>query len=285
MKPATLVLIALLLVLPAVSGATTIKLKTLPGHDVSISIWNTDFTVIYSAPEKYLSDIYGDVTHIYEGTQSSFGVMVVVEAFDVKKYREQFPGPYAAGETIQLPNLFPEDYTPPEYDDEEPPAEPEEPQNQTEEIQEDIQDNQEDTILASAIASNGSVFNDGNYQIVYYTVGGIFILGVIAAIVVFLISKLKAPKTIQYGMEPVKLNVKYKSSSSTDRDLDVIEKEIEDVERQIEQYKKRNRLDDAQRRLEEKKKMLERLKKEEHHTSSPSHHRSEEHSRYKKRFY
>jgi hypothetical protein len=284
MRSLVITIIALLLILPLASAATTIKLKTLPGHDVFISIWTEGLGSQVTSPKKYLSDINGEVTHVYEGSTSPFDVLVIVKAFDIQKYREEF-GPYETGGVVQLPDLLPESYTPPvEEDDNSTGEESNEDNstiaNSTNEENNSSEENQE-------ITGNGGFsfeFLSGDKaKTVYYVIGAIFIVAVVAVMVVYVLTRMKRSKPVQYGMEPVKLPEKPKHGSSGDKYLDSIEREIDDVERQIEQYKKRNRLEEAQKRLEEKKRILEKIKRGENIDYAKD--SSKEDQKHKKRFY
>lgn len=113
------VITILLLIIPITSASTTIKLKTLPGHEVIISIWSPDFKTQYETPKRYTSDINGSVTHIYENEEPTFGVLVLVKLFGVQKYRNM-SGPYSAGGVINLPNLLPERCTLPKNENNSP---------------------------------------------------------------------------------------------------------------------------------------------------------------------
>lgn len=269
-----LIIAALILIFPLTTAATVLEGKTLPGRSVTVSVWS-ESGAQYQAPELQTSDIYGEYSYTYEGDDAPFEVLVIVKTFNVQEYREYF-GPYAElGGTIQLPDLLPEDYVNPlgENDENEP-----DDNNSTGENNETGENDESNNTNENNETDNGNQSNitgdvtgevtgdslDNNVvKIFYYVLGAIFIIGVVAAIVVLLMTKLRggAPaKPAKFGMEPVKLNEKYKSSGD-DRDLDKIEEEIEMVEKQIEMYKKRNRLSEAEKRLEEKKKMLEKLKK------------------------
>ncbi|MBU0907891.1 MAG: hypothetical protein KKD18_04965 [Nanoarchaeota archaeon] len=282
-----LIIIALILIVPLTDAATTIKGKTLPGRDVAVSIWKDENgPPQYQAPELTRSDIYGIYQYTYDGDKTPFTVLVIIKSFNIQEYRQYF-GPFESlGGTIQLPDLLPEGYIDPtQWDDETNDNE----DNITNDQDDDITDENNDNLTNENNDNNQETdsdstipwFNENTLQILYYILGGIFIVGVIAAIVVFIITKIKnAPKKpIRYGMEPVKLDTKYKGAGN-DKYLSKIEEEIDDVERQIEQYKKRNRLEDAERRLEEKKKLLEKLKKGENFGSS----KEEREEKYKKKF-
>ena len=278
MKPIALTIIALLLILPLASAATTIKLKTIPGHDVFISVWDTAFETQHQSPGKSLSDINGDVQYIYDGTSTPFGVLVIVKAFGVEKYREEF-GPYNIGSVIQLPDILPDALKSAmgissNISSNVTNVTENETTNNTSENNSQNNSEVEETLnttgsltgnVAKETGGNESSFSEiltsSTAKTVYYVFGAIFILAMFLLIITYTVAKIRSPKKIPYGMEPVNLNRQSRQDSSGDKYLDKIEKEIDDVDRQIDQYKKRNILDDAQRRLEEKKKMLERLKR------------------------
>lgn len=291
MRSVTIILIAFLLILPLVSASTTIKLRTLPGHTIYISIWSSSQENQIESPKKYLSDINGDVQHTYEGTTSPFDVLVVVKAFDVQKYREYF-GPYVTGGVVQLPNLLPEGFEAFEGNES---LVNNTKINNTNDTNDSVnQTNNETTgtitgdsvqeITNSSENTPSKFFTGDVAKVIYSIFGVIFIAGVIIVIIIFIVTKIRRPRKIQYGMEPVKLDVKYRPDPSGDKYLDNIEKEIENVGIQIEQYKKRNRLEEAQKRLEEKKRVLERIKRGDNIDSSSSSKEDRE-NKYKKRFY
>lgn len=278
-------LIALLLIFPVASAATTIRVKTLPGHDVYISIWDQNFGHQITSPKKYLAGIDGEVEHVYDGTTSPFGVMVIVKLFESQKYREQF-GPYTTtGGTIDLPDLLPDGYDP--GDDESADTGVNNTNtnntaaginntitNQTGNLTTGSQDKGQNISFKSIFASTAAI-------VIYCIIGGIILLAIIAAIIMVIVRKIRSSKPARYGMEPVSLNTKYRPPSG-DKYLDNIEKEIDNVDRQIEQYKKRNLLEDAQRRLEEKKRVLEKIKRGENVDYSRNN--NQDH-KFKKRFY
>jgi hypothetical protein len=300
MRSVIIVLIALLLILPLASAATTIKIKTLPSHDVFISVWDVNFETQYAPPKKSVATLDGDAQYIYEGTRSPFGVLVIVKAFDIQKYREEF-GPFNTGGVVQLPNLLPDDYEPPEGNDDvvtdnstdddsdddtaiDNSTDDDSEDNDT--IVDDSTDNQNAT--EEDWGSFTEIFTGDTAKIIYYIIGAIFIIAMVALIVIFILTRVRRPKPIQYGMEPVKFTEKPKPQPSGDKYLDSIEKEIENIDRQIEQYKKRNRLEEAQKRLEEKKRVLEKIKRgEEMDYAKTSGHQKQSDSehKFKKRFY
>lgn len=306
MKQFTLMLTVLLLILPLASAATTIKLTTVPGNDVYISIWDDEFAAQLKAPKKYIADINGQVQHSYDGTSSPFGVLVVVKYFGEEKYRERL-GPYTVGGTIVLPDLLPDGYDPTlEEDDQETPATPAENITQTN-ITTTNNNTNETNLTGSAIQETETTniislnfLSSQTAKTAYFIIGGIAVIAIIVKIIIFTISRLKLSRSSsQYGMEPVKFSGKPKFNPSGDKYLDHIEREIENLDHQIDQYKKRSRLEDAQRRLEEKKRILEKMKRGENNSFSrnnreeqrfkkneSSERYSDEHEhKFKKRFY
>ncbi|MFH1802723.1 MAG: hypothetical protein ABH864_04740 [archaeon] len=282
--------VALLLLIPLTAAATTVKLTTLPGRDVFISAWSENLGYQISPPEHFLSDVYGHVEYSYEKTTSPFEVLVIVKnaLTGIQEYREEL-GPYNAGGTVELPALIPDGYVNP-LDMEDDPTNDPPADNPTDDetdnppaddpIDNETEDNQTN-ITGNAISDEGIGLEPETMKIIYYVLGSIFVVGIIGAIVIFVMMKVRHHEsTPRYGMEPVNLDKRHRQDHSGDKDLDSIESEIENVERQIDMYKKRNRLSDAEKRLEEKKKMLERIKRGEKIES----HKEERDSKYKRRF-
>jgi hypothetical protein len=268
-----IIFVALLLVMPLCSAATTIKLNTMPGREVFVSIWAEGHGLQLDPPKKYLSDVYGHVEHVYEGTTSPFDVLVIVKSFGVQEYREEF-GSYEIGGTVQLPDLVAEGYVNPLSAGDSSESDSTEDGSNDEVTSTDNSTNEGDMgnetgennvtgITGHAISEGGFNMSPEVTKIIYYILGSVFVVGAIAAIVMFTMMKVRrrgsGPPV--YGMAPVKLDKKYKREGSSDRNLDSIENEIEDVEKQIDMYRKRSRLSDAEKRLDEKRKMLESLKR------------------------
>lgn len=297
MKSGLIIAIFALFLLLPLCTATTIKVTTLPGRDVFVSIWTEDGEAQVSPPKKYLSDVYGHVEHTYDGSTSPFSVLVIVKLFGVQEYREEF-GPYNSGETVELPSLVPEGYIDSlSIEDDSEDVEPSDDTNTEEDIdssensttnatEDNSEDDADETQEGNVTSLTGSIISEGSLspetmKIIYYVLGSIFTVGVIATIVVFARMKIRRRGNNQiYGMEPVKLDKRRRYNSSKDEDLSSIENEIETVEKQIEAYKNRSRLSEAERRLEEKKGMLEKLKRGE--GVEPQ---KDQDQKYKRRFY
>lgn len=257
------ILVILLLLLLPLTSATLITVKTLPASEVYISTWVPDGTQI-SAPMKQMAGIDGIVTYNYDDSKSPFEVLVITKYLGEQKYRERF-GPYTTGETIETIELLPDDYVDP-LAAEETEIQAETIETNNTETNETVS-NSTDVEIPEQVAQTGNVVADSFSSkidpkvmtIIYYAVGAIFVLGVIAAFVVT-ISRSKKKGKEQYGMQQVKLKAPPKGAYQDSNDLEKIESEIHKVDKEIELFKKRNMLTEAEKRLEEKKRYLDRLK-------------------------
>jgi len=95
-------LVLLLLIFPIVSAAqTTIKVKTLPTHKVSVFVYSSGgLTLVESSHLE--SDIYGNVEVLYDLSQSKIDVLVKVTNQDNEKiYLHKFES-YDTGGVISV---------------------------------------------------------------------------------------------------------------------------------------------------------------------------------------
>jgi len=295
MRPTILVIAAILLFLPVVSAATTVNIKTIPAHDVYVTIIDSNDNYI-SSPKKYRADTYGKVEHLYEGTKYPFKVWVKVKWQDTSKFDEKF-GPYNEGEEISI-ELLPEGYL--DFSGETTPA-AEETEEETTEEEEEVEEAEEETtpaveeteettspevgdgVITGSVIAESDSSNSGLLKTFYYVIGGILLIGIVAFFVITVVVRGRKGRASQYGMQPVKLSGSSPPSSydpRTDHELDKIEKEIELVEKEISHYKRHNRIMDAEKRLVEKKRALDNVRRGEGQPQG-----QQDKSKFKRRFH
>lgn len=273
MKTKFAVILAFFLLFPLVSAATTqITVKTLPAHDVFISVTKPSSENYESIVIKKLrADAKGMVEYTFtDDANLNFGLRVVVKWFDERKFDKAF-GPFTAGAPVYV-EVLPEGYV--DYSELEEnntnteTSTNESSANATATAQEAQENESAETIPATNnTALTGNVISNAtsnkNLLNTAYYVGGAILLIAIISFVVATVTARKRKRNVHYGMQPVKFKRPRETYGSlpTDEELGKIEKEIESVEKEITQYKTRSRLSEAEKRLNEKRQLLEQLKK------------------------
>ncbi|MCK5043510.1 hypothetical protein KAR52_00730 [Candidatus Pacearchaeota archaeon] len=254
------VLFMFLFAIPMMSAIDTeIKIKTMPFHEVQVSVSKPMSQVFESWGNlKNHSDRYGDVSFVFSSDKYSFDLIVFIKKDNEKvmppqKFLENFP----AGEPIYF-EIAPSGFTLIET----PSTEIIEEVNVTENVT--IGGEGEDSQLTgSAIFGEDGLLSGGK---IYYITGGLLLL--IAAFFIFKIirKKIKFPKSPK---QPKEIKIKKLSELEAEKKEDVrddrkiiedAEKKIKEAQEDIRKLRSEDKIKEAKKKIIEDEKELMRLR-------------------------
>ena len=236
---------------------TEIKIKTLPYHEVHLTILDSsssDFHALDRFREN--ADEYGDVSFIYSSDEYFFDLAVLVKNGEKRVISERFSNNYAAGEPIYL-EVVPENFEIIETPTNET-AEENLTINETEEINEteDIATNENAEKKEFKITGFLSLlFGDEGFfskRIVYYGAGGVIVLLLIG----FVSVKIKRKRA-------------KKSRENRDEKSDEIKEKKEDIKGKKERIQSNKELiEDAERKIKEAQEEIRKVRNEDRITEA-----------------
>ena len=265
-----------LAVAPAVSAAeTTINVKTLQSHDVTIVVLKPQesyyllksFNNIYSA-------IKGEVSVVYDGSESNVNIRVIVKKNTVVKFNELFED-VSLGDVVTFTVL--EGITEVSYGDEASGDNSDEGNNETSEGNTgETGDASEDggDVSTDTTGTDESDLSGVPGNVLYYIIGFVVLVGVIV-FVMFMKHRNAPPHLFKRSPKVTSGAVKSESkdsdaakSESKEESYDEmkdhvaeVEKRLEDAQKEIKTLKNQEKIKEVERKLEADRKELDRLKK------------------------
>jgi len=185
MKKVILGIVLFLLVLPIALAQTTINVKTLEVHDVTITLLEpVDFySSIQSFPNIY-SGLEGKVSIEYTGDETQFHIKVLVKKNGQVVLNEQFNNKNAGG-VIDL-ELYPEGYDVPEEEEEEDDNETTGDDNATSEEETLVMEDQSEENTGDQEITGLAIGEEGDKKglsWVFWVVVSILLVGVIGLVI------------------------------------------------------------------------------------------------------
>ena len=277
-------LVVFFLLIQLISATDTpIKIKTMPFHEVQLTIFDPEVTSSLSIFERFIgfSDMYGDAVFLFSSDEPSFGAAVFIKKDNVKIISKEFSGPYTSGEPLYL------ELAPSNFELIETPTDKTINQSENQTLVNETAINTNNSINNSINNSaeivaleNTSVAGEGNNQtIIGLAISGsegifsppkvYFLMGIAGIIILyflinfFKIRGLKEPKEIKVTrLSELQERRKY-NSQKTDRErIEEAEKKIIDAQEEIKMIKHAERINDVKKRLIHDEKELIRLRNE-----------------------
>lgn len=277
-KSVSLILVLLLLVvIPAVSATTNIKLKTLPGHTAYINILEPKIDYQLIKVFKEYTNSEGKITVSFdEGSRTKVNVLVIIKKDDVRIDKETFENVPTGG--IQELTLLPDDWIEPVVEVPAPIVEEttpviEEPApiieeavaTEPESTQEDSQtDPQANAPITGEVVTENT---KGKGYTLYFGLLIIIVAGLVLFIFGYKILKAKGvvPDNSHISFKPKKTKSVLETKTAdtevsvTDR-LAAAEQKLKEAQSEINQIKNRDKIQAAERKLKEDQERLERMK-------------------------
>lgn len=288
-KKIVLGILFLILVFPLISAAdTSIKVKTLPDHKVSLFIYSSGSLSISDSFLYKLSDNNGMVSVVYSATQSRIDVRVKVETKDGTKVFNELFEDYSTGKPIYI-----------RLDNDEKNGEYVEPtvtaENVTENVTEEettgeVEENVTDVVPASNEVVTGAVVSEGGKGIFSKTIYIVVIAIVLALIIVLFVFRKKIfthdaagtgsksnfsppvvarPSGPSGGIAPQNRFLRVNMGNEETRNINAavsgteiedIERRLRDAQKELHMIKNQEKIKLAEKRIEEDKRELERLR-------------------------
>jgi len=273
-------LIVIILLLQAISAINTeIKVKTIPNHEVQITILKsaTDSSVLQSF--KNNSNEYGDVSFIYSSDGSKFGLIVFIKKDGDKVIWEKFTENYNVGESVYIelaPDWFEFIATPDKITE----------INETNETLEALEENETLDIINDSVVTEDlvgekqdsklfgyAIFEGGKFSLkkgVYYGFGIIILLIGFAALLIIR-TRLKAPQKEIRIKKLSELNAERQEQIENDDErIQEAEKKIKEAQEEINKIKEskesakiknKEKIEQVKKKLIEDEKELIRLRR------------------------
>ena len=269
-------LVVFFLLMQVVSATDTpIKIKTMPFHEVQLTIFDPEVTSSLSIFERFIgfSDMYGDAVFLFSSDEPSFGAAVFIKKDNLKIISKEFSGPYTSGEPLYLelaPSNFelietPTDKTVNQSENQTLVNETAINTNNSAEIvtlenTSVAGESNNQTMIGLAISGSEGIFSPPK---VYFFMGIAGIIILYFLINFFKIRGLKEPKEIKVTrLSELQERRKY-DSQKTDRErIEEAEKKIIDAQEEIKMIKHAERINDVKKRLIHDEKELIRLRNE-----------------------
>jgi len=253
-KKLILCVVLFLLVLPIVLAQTTINIKTLKFHDVTITILEPIdvYSSIQSFPNIY-SGLEGEVSIEYTGTKTQFHIKVLAKKNGQVILNEQFNNKNAGG-IINI-ELYPEGYDVPEDEDD----------NET--TGDDNETTEEDTLMedqteedANSQGITGLIVGEDEdkegLSWVFYAVVAIILVGVIGLVVAKGMQMRRPP----HETKEMRNSKTDENKSQLDHKLSDSERKIIYLEKEIKKLKNKEKIEEMEKKIKEEQGELERLK-------------------------
>ena len=272
-------LVVFFLLMQVVSATDTpIKIKTMPFHEVQLTIFDPEVTSSLSIFERFIgfSDMYGDAVFLFSSDESSFGAAVFIKKDNVKIISKEFSGPYTSGEPLYL------ELAPSNFELIETPTDKTVNQSENQTLVNETAINTNNTNNSAEIVAieNTSIAGESNNQtMIGLAISGsegifsppkvYFLMGIAGIIILYFLINffktrgLKEHKEIKVTrLSELQERRKY-DSQKTDRErIEEAEKKIIEAQEEIKMIKHAERVNDVKKRLIHDEKELIRLRNE-----------------------
>jgi len=255
MKKIVCFVLGLLLIMPFVSAAVTeITVKAPMNYKVSLMILQpTDvYGLIESVQTKVGTDGIAQVNYSSTLDEIKLGVLVKFagETLSYDTY-----GPFSTGEPVYIDSITGE------VKDSVPVTE-----TPTDIINESLEQNNSEELLMNETEGSNSPFLTGkfvstlkeNKTIIFYCIGGVFLVGIIIFLVVH---KMKIPKGDIKVKKLSDIQKEKEDSGDEDKRIKELQNQIYAAQKRINEIKNKDKIEEVRKKLEKDKEELEKLEK------------------------
>ena len=269
-------LVVFFLLMQVVSATDTpIKIKTMPFHEVQLTIFDPEVISSLSIFERFIgfSDMYGDAVFLFSSDESSFGAAVFIKKDNVKIISKEFSGPYTSGEPLYL------ELAPSNFELIETPTDKTVNQSENQTLVNETAINTNNSAEIVTLENTNVAGESNNLTMIGLAISGsegifsppkvYFLMGIAGIIILyflinfFKIRRLKEPKEIKVTrLSELQERRKY-DSQKTDRErIEEAEKKIIEAQEEIKMIKHAERINDVKKRIIHDEKELIRLRNE-----------------------
>ena len=254
---------------------TPIKIKTMPFHEVQLTIFDPEVTSSLSIFERFIgfSDMYGDAVFLFSSDEPSFGAAVFIKKDNLKIISKEFSGPYTSGEPLYL------ELAPSNFELIETPTDKTVNQSENQTLVNETAINTNNSAEIVAIENTSIAGESNNQTMIGLAISGsegifsppkvYFFMGIAGIIILyflinfFKIRGLKEPKEIKVTrLSELQERRKY-DSQKTDRErIEEAEKKIIEAQEEIKMIKNAEKINDVRKRIIHDEKELIRLRNE-----------------------